>query len=253
MSQKKQALIFLIVVSIGTAYFAIRIYPSTEWIALAIIGSLFFLFALLIIILGNDNVRYATKEAQDALKKLLEKEAEPYHEKQIALEDQDIKVLERHLPWTYAGLVFAVLTAVLILLWDDFLSTSSSTKFVGQLLSAFLGTGSLLVSVIFLVIFKSRTRRIRGQGTKTVIRGIVTGRRAEDNRLAMHDPIRETTGLRGKVFYYLILGNKEFDIDYKNFSQTTEGDAVEIHFVTDAVGKPLVLHFYLLKKGIVSG
>ncbi|MEO0133128.1 MAG: hypothetical protein ABIK73_09430 [candidate division WOR-3 bacterium] len=252
MSQKNQALIFLIVVSIGTAYFSIRIYPSTEWIALGIIGSLFFLFALLIIFLGNYKIRYATKETQDALKKLLEKKSEPYHKKQFALEDQDIKVLERHVPWTYAGFVFAVLTAVLILLWDDFLSTSSSTKFVGQLLSAFLGTGSLLVSIIFLVIFKSRTKRIRKHGIKTVIRGIVTGRRVEDNRLDMHNPRRETTGFRGEVFYYLILGEKEFDIDYKNFSQTTDGDAVEIHYVTDALGKPLVLHFHLLKKEIVS-
>ena len=253
MSQKKQALIFLIVVSVVTAYFAIHIYPSTEWIALAITGSLFFLFALLIIILGNDNVRYATKEAQEALKKLLAKEAEPYHEKQVALEPRDIKVLERYAPWTYAGFAFTLLVAVLIFVWDDLFDTSSTTKFVGQLVSAFLGAGSLLISTISLVLLKSRTRRIRKQGTKTVIRGIVTGRRAEDNRLATHDPRRETTGFRGDVFYYLILGNKEFDIDYKNFSQTTEGDAVEIHFVTDAVGKPLVLHFYLLKKGIVSG
>jgi hypothetical protein len=203
--------------------------------------------------LGNDNIRYATKETQDALKKLLENEAEPYHEKQVDLEPRDIKVLERYVPWTYAGIVFSVIAVMLILVWDDLLSTSSTTKFVGQLLCAFLGAGSLLVSVIFLVIFKSRTRRIRKQGTKTVIRGIVTGRRVVDNRLDMHDPRRETTGFRGDVFYYLILGKKEFDIDYKNFLQTTEGDAVEIHYVTDAIGKPLVLHFYLLKKDILIG
>jgi hypothetical protein len=138
------------------------------------------------------------------------------------------------------------------LVWDDLFVSSSSIKFVGQLLSAFLGAGSLLVSLIFFVIFKSRTMHIRKQGTKTVIRGIVTGRRAVDNRLDINDPRRDKTGFRGDVFYYLILGKKEFDIDYKNFSQTTEGDAVEIHYVTDAIGKPLVLHLYLLKKEIVK-
>jgi len=250
MSEKNKALIFVFMVSAGGAFFAVRMYPSDEWIPLGIMSFLFFGFGLLIIFLGKENIRFATTEVKAALKKVLEKEAEPYHEKQVALELRDIKVLERYVPWTYAGLIFSALATALFFSWDEFFSTSSTTRFIARLVIGFLGGAALLVSAILLMHFKSRSKRIRKGSTKTVIRGIVTGRRVDDLRLGQHDPRREH-GFSGEVFYYLKLGEKEFDIDFKNFSQTTEGDAVEIHYVTDAVGKALVLHFYLLKKEIV--
>lgn len=250
MSNKNQALIFVLSVAAAGGFFAFRVYPSTEWIPLTIMGSLFFLMALLIIFLGGHNIRLATTESKEALKKLLAQEAEPFHEKVVELEERDIKILERHVPWTYAGLAVSALAAMLIIGWDNFFVTSASDRFIGQMLSAFLGAGALIFSVIMLAFFKSRTKRIRKQGNKTIIRGIVTGRSVLDNRPRLREP-RSPTERMGQVDYFLHMGSKKFSVDYKNFKQTAEGDAVEMHYITDAHGKPLVLHFYLLKKEIV--
>lgn len=250
MSKKNQALIFVFLVAAGGAYFAFRMYPSTEWIPLTILGALFFFLGLLIIFLSEHKIDYATPEAKEALQKLLGQEAEPYHEKEVPLEDRDIAVLERYVPWTYAGLVFSGLAATLFFGWDELIISTETTKIVGRLASGFFGGAALLVSSILLLIFKSRTKRIRKPGVKKIIRGIVTGRRVLDTRPALNDARYNQS--HGAVNYYLQLGSKEFSLEYKHFIKTTEGDAVEIHCVTDAIGKPLVLHFYLLKKEIVT-
>jgi hypothetical protein len=250
MSKKNQALLFVFLVAAGGAYFAFRSYPATEWIPLTIMGALFFLLGLLIIFLGEHKIEHATPEARKALQKLLAQEAEPYHEKEAPLEDRDIAVLERYVPWTYVGLVFSAIAAALFLGWDEWVILSETTRIVGKVALGFFGGSALLVSSILLLTFTSRVKRIRKRGVKKIIRGIVTGRRVLDTRPALHDARYDQS--HGTVNYYLQLGSKEFSLAYKHFIKTTEGDAVEIHYVTDAIGKPLVLHFYLLKKEIVT-
>ncbi|HMQ00695.1 MAG TPA: hypothetical protein PKC24_13005 [Cyclobacteriaceae bacterium] len=250
MSQKNQALLFVFLLAAGGVYFAFRMYPSTEWIPLSIMAALFFLIGLLMIFLGEDKFAYATPEAKEALQKLLAQEAEPYHEREVPIEDRDIAVLERYVLWNYAGIIFSAIAALLFFGWDEIIISSETTKFIGRMLTAFLGLGVLIPSLIMLTYLKSRNRRIRKYVHKTIIRGIVTERNVVDNRPRPGElrlPTQE-----GQVDYYLQLGSKRFSVDHKNFLQTTEGDAVEIHYITDAIGKPLVLHFYLLKKEIVK-
>ncbi len=225
--------------------------PSAERTILGAFGLAFFAFAILVVRLARHDITLASSHVKEALKNLLNTEAEPYAEKNVSLEPKDIARLKRAVPWTYAGLFLSAVAAILIVGWDNFFTTSSTTTFVARLVSAFLGVGSLIVSVIMLVYFNSRSQRIRNLGIKTIIRGIVTGRHVVDTRNSFYDARYDR--LHGQVDYYLIFGSKEFSIDYKNFLRTADGDAVELHYVNDAVGKPLVLHFYLLKKEVVSG